>query len=327
MRKQTMRLAISCLATLLLSTSALAAPKVIASIVPVHSIVASVMGETGNPELLLSGKNSEHTASLSPQQLSELAKADLVFMIGTGLEHKLVQISGSDAVGGKTFVSLSESAGIKTLPVRQGGTFEVHEEHEGEEHEGEEHEAEEEGEEHDDHDEAILKFDPHVWLDPENAKAMTNAVAANLSKVDPDNAKIYEANAAAYVASLDEIASQIGADTKPLQSKPFVVFHDAYQYFEKRFGLTAVGSISDVSASAPSAKRLNEIRRKLEETKAICVFREPQFDAKYVTVVLEGSQAKQGVLDPMGYDITPGPRAYAELLTRLAKDAGDCLVN
>jgi zinc transport system substrate-binding protein len=313
-----MRLAISCLATLLLSTSALAAPKVIASVVPVHSLVASVMGDVGTPELLLSGRYSEHTASLSPQQLSDLGKADVVFMIGSGLEHKLGQVSGSEAVGGKTFISLSEAAGIKTLAVRQGGTFEVHEEHEGEAHEGEEH---------DDHDEAVLKFDPHVWLDPENAKAMTNAVAADLSKIDPGNAKTYEANAKAYVASLDQLTAEISADTKPLQGKPFVVFHDAYQYFETRFGLTAVGSISDISATAPSAKRLNEIRRKLEETKALCVFREPQFDAKYVTVVLEGSKARQGVLDPMGYDITPGPKAYAELLTRLAKDARDCLMN
>jgi zinc transport system substrate-binding protein len=318
-----MRLAVSCLATLLLSTSALAAPKVIASIVPVHSIVASVMGDVGTPELLLSGKNSEHTASLSPQQLSDLRKADAVFMIGSGLEHKLGQVSGSDAVGGKTFTSLSEVAGIKTLPVRQGGTFEVHEEHEGEEHEGEAHE----GEEDDDHDEAILKFDPHVWLDPENAKAMTRAVAADLSRIDPENAKTYEANAAAFVASLDQLAAKITAETKPIQNKPFVVFHDAYQYFEKRFGLTAVGSISDVSAAAPSAKRLNEIRSKLEETKALCVFREPQFDAKYVTVVLEGSKAKPGILDPIGSDIAPGPNAYGELLTRLAKDARDCLVN
>ena len=318
-----MRLAISCLATLLLSTSALAAPKVIASIVPVHSIVASVMGDVGTPELLLAGKSSEHTATLSPQQLSDLGKADVVFMIGAGLEHKLGQVSGSETVGGKKFTSLSEVAGIKSLPVRQGGTFEVHEEHEGEEHKGEAHE----GEEHDDHDEAILKFDPHVWLDPENAKAMTNAVAADLSKVDPGNAKTYKANAAAYVASLDQLTAEISAETKPIQNKPFVVFHDAYQYFEKRFGLTAVGSISDVSAAAPSAKRLNEIRGKLEETKALCVFREPQFDAKYVTVVLEGSQARQGVLDPIGSDITPGPKAYAEFLTRLAKGARDCLMN
>ena len=310
-----MRVFAGCLATFLLSTSALAAPRVIASIVPVHSIVASVMGEVGTPEVLLSGQNSEHTASLSPQQMSDLGQADVVFMIGSGLEHKLGQVSGSDAVGGIKFFTLSEAPGIKTLKIREGGKFEVHEE---EEHEGEEH---------DDHGEAILKFDPHVWLDLENAKAMTNAVAAELSKIDPEHAKTYEANAAAYVASLDQLASEISAETKPIQNKPFIVFHDAYQYFETRFDLTAVGSISDVSAAAPSAKRLKEIKDKLEETKAICVFREPQFDAKYVSVVLEGSKAKQGILDPIGSELPPGPNAYAELLKNLAKSAKDCLMN
>jgi zinc transport system substrate-binding protein len=309
-----MRVFVGCLAIFLLSTSALATPKVIASVAPVHSIVASVMGDIGTPELLLSGKNSEHTSSLSPQQISDLGKTDIVFMIGSGLEHKLGQISGSEAVNGKKFFALSDAPGIKTLKVRLGGAFEEHHDEE-EELEGEERE------------EAILKFDPHIWLDPENAKVMTNAVAAELSKIDPEHAKIYHAHAAAYIISLDQLAADISAETKPIQNKPFIVFHDAYQYFETRFDLTAVGSISDVSAAAPSAKRLKEIKEKLEETNAICVFREPQFDAKYVTVVLEGSQARQGVLDPIGYDITPGPKAYAELLTKLAKGARDCLMN
>ena len=308
-----MRLAISCLATLLLSTSALAAPKVIASIVPVHSIVANVMGDVGAPELLLSGKNSEHTAALSPQQISDLGKADAVFMIGSGLEYKLGQVSGSDAVGGKQFTALSEAAGIKTLPVRQGGTFEAHDE---EEHEGEEP---------DDHDGAVLKFDPHVWLDPENAKAMATAVAAGLGKVDPGNAKTYAANAAAYAASLDQLSAGINAETKPIQGKPFVVFHDAYQYFEKRFGLTAVGSISDANAASPSARRLKEIRDKIASAKAVCVFREPQFDEKFVRVAMEGTAARPGVLDVMGFDVTPGPGAYEAMMHNLAKSARDCL--
>ena len=131
-----MRLAISCLATILLSTSALAAPKVIASIVPVHSIVASVMGDVGTPELLLSGKNSEHTASLSPQQLSDLGKADVVFMIGSGLEHKLGQVSGSDAVNGKKFAALVRSARNQDPKDAPGRHIRSHE-HEDEEHEGE----------------------------------------------------------------------------------------------------------------------------------------------------------------------------------------------
>jgi zinc transport system substrate-binding protein len=312
-----MRALVGCLATFLLSTSALATPKVIASIVPVHSIVASVMGDVATPELLLSGQNSEHTASLSPQQISDLGNADAVFMIGSGLEYKLGQISGNEAVKGKKFVSLSEAPGITTLKVREGGKFDEHDE---EEHEGEEHED-------DDHDDGLLKFDPHVWLDPENVKTMTEAVAAELGRIDPEHAKTYETNAAAYIASLDQLAADISAETKPIRNKPFIVFHDAYQYFEARFGLTAVGSISDVSAASPSAKRLKEIKDKLEETNAICVFREPQFDAKYVSVVLEGSKAKQGVLDPIGSELTPGPSAYAELLKNLAKSARDCLAN
>src|SRR5436190_4399489 len=130
MRKRTMRLAISCFATLLLSTSAPAAPKVIASVMPVHSIVANVMGNLAVPDLLLSGKNSEHAANLSPEQISDLGKADVVFMIGGGLEHKLGQISGTEAVNGKKFVALVDSPGMKVLKIRTGGNFEEDEDEE-----------------------------------------------------------------------------------------------------------------------------------------------------------------------------------------------------
>ncbi len=307
-----MRAITICLASLWLSTSALATPKVIASIMPVHSIVASVMGNVGTPDLLLSGKNSEHSASLSPQQISDLGKADVVFMIGGGLEHKLGQISGTEAVNGKKFVALADAPGIITLKIRKGGTFE------------------------EDTDEPMpastdaqygfaLKYNPHIWLDPENAKAMTREVAADLGRIDPGHAKTYEANATAYLASLDQLETEISAATKSIQGKPFIVFHDAYPYFETRFGLTAVGSISDASAAAPSAKRLKEIKDKLEQTKAQCVFREPQFDTKYVNIVLEDSKARQGVLDAMGYDVAPGPNAYAETIRNLAKSARECL--
>ena len=307
-----MRFLTTCFAILLLSLPAFASPKVIASIMPVHSIVANVMGNLGTPELLFSGKNSEHTASLSPEQISNLAKADVVFMIGGGLEHKLGQISGTEAVNGKKFVSLAAAPDIKVLKIRGGGAFEA------------------------DDDEALpaitddqygfaLKYNPHIWLDPENAKAMTKEVAAQLSKVDPPNAATYSANATAYLISLDQLETEITAATKSLRTKPFIVFHDAYPYFESRFSLQAVGSISDASAAAPSAKRLKEIKDKLEQTKALCVFREPQFDTKYVNVVLEDSNARQGVLDAVGYDLTPGPRAYAQILRNLATSAKACL--
>ena len=307
-----MRLLSTCLATLLFSTSAIAAPKVIASIMPVHSIVASVMGEVGTPALLLSGKNSEHSASLSPEQISDLGKADVVFMIGGGLEHKLGQVSGTEAVNGKKFVALTGAPGIKALKIREGGAFEADDD-------------EELPATTDDQYGFAKNYNPHIWLDPENAKAMTTAIAAELSKVDPEHAKTYAANAQTYLATLDKLEADIASETKPLQGKPFIVFHDAYPYFESRFGLVALGSISDANAASPSAKRLKEVRYKIIASKALCVFREPQFDAKFVRVVMEGTPAKAGILDPMGYDVTPGPTAYVQILHNLATTAKACL--
>lgn len=350
-----MRLAaVSIAALLAVIGPALAGPKVVASVVPVHGIVAAVMGDTGTPELLLEGKLSEHRATFTAEQISTLGKADVVFIIGHGLEAKLAQISGSEAVNGKTFVELAEAPGVKTLPIREGGAWEAHD-HDHDHGEGGEaaeagHDHGETAEADHDHDhdktaeaghdhdhgktaeaghdhEGVLAFDPHVWLDPENAKGMAAAVAAELSKADPANAKAYEANAAAFAASLDAVSADIAKELKPAKGKPFIVFHDAYQYFENRFGLDAAGSISDISAQAPSAERLKEVRDKLAATKAQCVFREPQYDDKVVAVVIEGSAAKSGVLDGLGADLTPGPEAYPQLLRNLASSFHACLAS
>ena len=156
---------------------------------------------------------------------------------------------------------------------------------------------------------------------------MTKQVAGLLGKIDPDHALVYTANAESYLASLDKLEVDIAAETKAIRNKPFVVFHDAYPYFEERFGLTALGSISDANAASPSAKRLKEIRDKIISAKAVCVFREPQFDAKFVRVAMEGTNAKPGILDVMGFDVTPGPKAYEQMMRNLAKSAKDCLMN
>jgi zinc transport system substrate-binding protein len=317
-----MRLALSALALCLAASPAIAAPRVIASVVPVHGIVSAVMGETGQPELLLSGSMSEHRATFTPQQIAELGKADLVFIVGQGLEAKLSQMSGSEAVNGKRFVELSSAPGITTHPIREGGAWEAHDHDHGHDH----------GHDHD-HDhghgeekaEGVLSFDPHVWLDPENAKAMAAAVAAELAKADPANAATYTTNAEAFARSLDALSGQIAAELAPVKAVPYVVFHDAYQYFEERFGLSAAGSIADVSAKAPSAKRLKEVRGKIAEVKAACVFREPQYDGKVVQTVIEGTSAREGVLDPLGAAITPGAGAYQQLLSQLSKDLKACL--
>lgn len=308
-----MRLMLSALALALAATPVLAQPRVIASVVPIHGIVSAVMGETGQPELLLEGSLSEHRAQFTPQQIVALGEADLVFIVGQGLEAKLSQLSGSQAVNGKSFVELALAPGVATLPVRAGGAWEAHDHDHGHGHDH-------------DHDHAgVLKFDPHVWLDPMNAKAMAAAVAAALAKADPANAASYAANAEAFAKSLDQEQAAIAAELAPVKDRPYVVFHDAYQYFENRFGLSAAGSIADVSAQAPSAQRLAEVRNKIVEVKAACVFREPQYDSKLLTVVIEGTGAREGVLDPLGAALTPGPDAYQQLLRNLAASLRDCL--
>ncbi len=316
-----MRLMLSALALALAATPVLAQPRVIASVVPVHGIVSAVMGETGQPELLLEGSLSEHRAQFTPQQIVALGEADLVFIVGQGLEAKLSQLSGSQAVNGKSFVELALAPGVATLPVRAGGAWEAHD-HDHDHGHGHGHDHD-----HDhDHDHAgVLKFDPHVWLDPMNAKAMAAAVAAALAKADPANAASYAANAEAFAKSLDQEQAAIAAELAPVKDRPYVVFHDAYQYFENRFGLSAAGSIADVSAQAPSAQRLAEVRNKIVEVKAACVFREPQYDSKLLTVVIEGTGAREGVLDPLGAALTPGPDAYQQLLRNLAASLKDCL--
>lgn len=292
-----------------------AAPRVVASVVPVHSIVAAVMGDKGTPELLLKGSMSEHRAVFTPSQIAALGSADLVFIVGHGLEAKLAQLSGSDAVNGKGFIALSEAPGIMTLPIREGGAWEAHDhEHDHEHAEAAAHGAE-----------GVLAFDPHVWLDPGNASAMAEAVAAALAKADPGNAAAYKANAAAFSADVTEASAAIAAELAPVKDKPFVVFHDAYQYFEKHFGLAAAGAISDVSAQAPSAERLAEVRDKIIASRAACVFREPQYDGKVTAAVIEGTGAREGVLDPLGADVAPGAGAYRAILQNLATSLKTCL--
>ena len=298
-------------AALLSAVPAMAGPKVVASVVPVQSIVAAVMGDTGSPDLLLQGSMSEHRAVFTPSQIATLGDADLVFIVGHGLEAKLATLGGSDAVNGKSFIQLSDAPGVTKLPVRQGGAWEP--------------DSDEPAPAAASEAEGVLGFDPHIWLDPENAKAMARQVAADLAKADPANGASYAANAQAFAADIDRTSAAIVAELAPVKAKPFIVFHDAYHYFEKRFGLTGVGSISDVSAQAPSAERLSQVRDKIIAAHAACVFREPQFDDKVVQTVIEGTSAREGVLDPLGATLTPGPQAYRQLLQNLAAALRDCL--
>ncbi len=175
------------------------------------------------------------------------------------------------------------------------------------------------------HGHAHGQFDSHVWLDPVNAKAMVHEIEEALAKADPANAKTYKANAKAVMAKLDALTTEVAATLKPLKNKGFIVFHDAYQYFENRFGLTASGSITVSPEVMPGAERVAQIRAKVKELGAACVFSEPQFEPKLVSTVTEGTQAKSGVLDPLGSAVENGPDLYFSVIRNMAASIRNCL--
>ncbi|WP_055047695.1 zinc ABC transporter substrate-binding protein [Devosia sp. A16] len=286
-------------------------PSVVATIKPLHSLVAAVMGELGTPALIVKGASSPHSYSLKPSDAQALQSANLVFWTGHGLELFL-EDSIETLAPKATIVELSKAPGIELLPPRETGTFEHHDH-------GEEEHGEADGHEHGE------EQDLHFFLDPANAKMMVATIADSLVAADPDHADTYRANAARETADLDALIAETEASLAPIKDRPFVVFHDAYQYFEKRFGLNVAGSVTLSPEIAPGADRINEIRAKLKTLDAACVFAEPVFEPRIVNVLTEGTTAKQGVLDPEGANLDEGPGLYRQLIENLATSLKACL--
>ncbi|PLU08707.1 zinc ABC transporter substrate-binding protein [Sinorhizobium medicae] len=335
--------------TVLLASPALAeTPNVVVSIKPVHSLVASIMEGVGEPSLIMEGAASPHTYTMKPSNAAALQAAKVVFWVGPGLEAFLDTPLDALSTGARV-VELGEAPGLDKLKFREGGAFEGHdhgeEGHADEGHAGEGHagEADHDGHEdhgdahagetasaenaagHEHHDHGEGEFDMHMWLDPMNAKAMAAEIEKTLSSADPDNAATYKAN-------LEKLNERIGALDKSLaetvaaiKDKPFVVFHDAYQYFEHRYKVRVAGSITVSPEVLPGAQRLSEIRAKIKELGATCVFAEPQFEPKLVGVVIEGTPAKSGTLDPEGGTLDAGPDLYFELMESIGASLKECL--
>jgi zinc transport system substrate-binding protein len=302
---------------LLLAAPAVAEITVVAAIKPVHALTAAVMqgiGEEGRgtPHLIVQGGASPHSMSLKPSDARALQEAAVVVWVGEGLEAFLVQPLETLA-GGAAVVELAEAPGLTRLPYREGGAWEEHSEHEEESHAAEEHEHDHEG------------IDMHLWLDPQNAKAMVAAIAAALTAADPDNAALYQANAEGTALKLDALTQEIAADLAPVKDVPFVVFHDAFQYLDTAFGLNNVGSITVNPEQPPGAARLAEIHATIAATGARCVFAEPQFEPRLVQVVIEGTAAKTATLDPLGAAIPDGPDLYFTLMRENAAALKACL--
>ena len=333
-------------ASTLIASSAVPASadvNVVASIKPVHSLVAAVMEGVGTPELIVEGAGSPHTYALKPSQAQSLQDADVVFWIGHELEAFLEGPVETLSASAKS-VELINAHDLIKLEFREGGAFD---EHDRDDHDDHDHSAEaghddhghretaEAGHDHDHgHEETADaghdghdhgEFDAHIWLDPVNAKAMVNEIEEVLAQADPSNAVQYEANAEVVLAKLDALTAEITVALAPVHDKGFIVFHDAYQYFEKRFDVTAAGSVTVSPEIIPGAARVAEIREKVQELGATCVFAEPQFEPKLVATVVEGTAAKSGVIDPLGATITEGPELYFDLVRNMATSVKTCL--
>ncbi len=285
-------------------------PRVVVSILPVHSLVAAVMAGRGAPQLLIRAGASPHDASLRPSDARALSAADLVIWVGPGLETFLEKPLAALAGEAHT-IALTEAPGMRLLEVRAGGAFEAHAAA-----------TEPRGSDAEDGHEAV---NPHLWLDPENAARIVRMAARALSGLDPANAAAYGANAARLEAELDDLDRALRERLAPVADLPYLVFHDAYAYFEARYGLNPLGAFTVNPAVPPGARRLAALRRRMVETGAACVFAEPQFRPALVAAVIEGTGARAGTLDPLGADIAPGPEAYFTLMRALADDLLACL--
>lgn len=282
---------------------------VVATIKPIHSIAASVMAGVGEPKLLIDGAASPHTFTLKPSDAKALSAARVVFRVSDGLEPFMIKVARSLPKSVEV-VTLEKVPGLTLLEMRSGGTFE-----------DDDHAHGKSGK----HDHDKNAIDGHLYLDPANAKLIATHMAAVLGKAQPAAADRFKTNAEAFGRDMTALMAELEARTKPLAGRPFIVFHDAYQYFERRFGLEAAGSVTVSPDIAPSARRLSALRRKISALKAVCVFSEPQFEPRLVATITEKTSARRGVLDPLGVAIPAGAAHYPTLLRNLAADLETCL--
>ncbi len=343
-------LALTTLTAAAAGTAQAEVPSVAVDIAPVHSLVARIMEGVGEPDLVIPPGASPHGYSLRPSEAEALQDADVIFWIGPDLTPWLDGAIVTLAPDAAT-IALLEASGTTELDLREGALFEVHGHddevgHGGEtaadgdhaahddhaeaaeghaDHGAEDHHAEEtaEADGHAGHDHG--GHDPHAWLSPMNAKVWLDAIAAELSTVDPENTVIYAANATDGRAEMDALIAEIDGILAPVRDRNFIVFHDAYQYFETGFDFPASGAISLSDASKPSPARVAEIRERVADAGVTCVLGEPQFNPDLVRTVLDGTEARSGVLDPLGSDLVPGPDLYPTLLRNLARTLAECL--
>jgi zinc transport system substrate-binding protein len=287
--------------------------RVVTTIKPVHSLAASVMQGVAEPDLLISGGGSPHAYALKPSHARSLESARVVIRVSADLETFLNRPIANLAAR-SIIVTLDETPGLTLYDAREGGLWE-----------NADRSSEHERTGHDEGAHAHGAHDPHLWLDPVNARKLAGRIAQALSEAYPTHAAAFTANAEKLRARLTALDTELRAATESLRGKPYIVFHDAYRYFEERYGLQPAGAVAVSPERIPGARRLKAIRDRIAKAEAICVFAEPQFEPKLIATVTEGTAARRGVLDPLGAGLAPGPGQYFTLMRNLAADLAACL--
>jgi len=288
-------------------------PQVTTDIPVTHSLVTRVMAGIGTPDLIVNRGASPHDYSLRPSNAASLEAADLVFWISSELTPWLEGALKTLAADAKV-IELMDTKASTVLPFRDGATFETH---------SHRHKHDEDGHDEDEH--ATVNIDPHGWLDPDNGKTWLDVIATELSKIDPENTDFYFDNVSQGKTDIDAVISEIDATLATFRGTNFIVYHDAYQYFERRFDVLAAGSISMGDVSDPSPARIAEIRQTVEELDMTCVFSEPQFNPELIATVVDGTKARARVIDPLGTHLTLGADFYLNLLRNIAQTMASCL--
>lgn len=301
-----------CFLTLAMVPTLLAKPvdaqvKIVASIKPLHSLAAVATSGVSTPDLIVDGFQSPHTFQLRPSKARLVQNADLVLWVGDRMEGFLAKPLKAFSETSKQLEALSLPA-LHKLPLREQDSFGDHDH----DHDDDEHE---EGE----------QIDPHVWLDPDNAVVIVNALTVRLSEMDPKNSKTYATNAREFAAKMESLKADIFADLSPVRGKAFYVFHDAFHYFEARFDLHAEQAVTPSVEQKPGAKRVRELKNAFSEHSVKCAFTEPQVSQRFLQVAIEGTDVKIGELDALGAGLEAGVDLYPQLLRNMAASLRECL--
>ena len=333
---------LSILSFLTLFTSANAEIKVVASIKPIHSLASYLMEGVGTPNLIVDGYASPHGFAMKPSHAKMLQEADLIFWVGEGLENFLEKPLKSIAKKAEK-IELLEIKGLQKLKFREKNIFDEHDDHghkedkhddhghdddDHKEDDHDDHDHDKDGHKEDDHDDhgheghAHGEYDPHIWLDPINAKVILNEMVEHLIENDEKNASIYKSNLDKALKDIDKLISDVKSELNKEIS--FIVFHDAYQYFEERFNVSVLGAFTVNTDIMPGAEQLSEIREIIEHDKVSCIFSEPQFNPDIINTVAKDMKIKTGVLDPLGATLNPGKDLYFDLIRNISSSFKGC---